>query len=64
MSHSSALKSDNLQYNTLVRLADGTNDSSTKHLMFQEFFFVLISCKILCKNNFNLFSYLYLNLQK
>ena len=29
------LKSVNLQYNTLVRWADGTNDSSTKHLMFQ-----------------------------
>ena len=29
------LKSDNLQYNTLVRWADGTNNSSTKCLMFQ-----------------------------
>ena len=28
-------KSVNLQYNTLIRWADGTNDSSTKHLMFQ-----------------------------
>ena len=33
------LKSDNLQYNTLVRWADGTNDSSTKRLTFQVFFF-------------------------
>ena len=32
-------KSENLQYNTLVRWADGTNDSSTKHLMFQVLFF-------------------------
>ena len=32
-------KSDNLQYNTLVRWADGTNDSSTKRLTFQVFFF-------------------------
>ena len=32
-------KSDNLQYNTLVCWADGTNDSSTKCLMFQAFFF-------------------------
>ena len=35
------LKSDNLQYNKLVRWADGTNDSSTKRLMFQEFFFII-----------------------
>ena len=33
------LKSYNLQYKTLVRWADGTNDSSTKHLMFQMLFF-------------------------
>ena len=30
-----ALKSVNLQYNTLGRLDDGTNESSTKRLMFQ-----------------------------
>ena len=29
------LKSVNLKYNTLVRRADGTNESWTKHLMFQ-----------------------------
>ena len=29
----------NLQYNTLVCWADGTNDSSTKHLTFQVFSF-------------------------
>ena len=34
-------KSNNLQYNTLVRLADGTNDSSTKRLTFQVFFFII-----------------------
>ena len=28
-----------LQYNTLVPCADGTNDSSTKRLMFQVLFF-------------------------
>ena len=28
-------KSDNLQYNTLVRWFAGTNESSTKRLMFQ-----------------------------
>ena len=32
-------KSDNLQYNMLVRWANGTNDSSTKRLAFQVFFF-------------------------
>ena len=35
------LKSDNLQYNTLVRWADGTNDSSSKLLTFQVFFFII-----------------------
>ena len=39
-------KSDNLQYNTLVCWADGTNDSSTKRLMFQVFFFFIISYKL------------------
>ena len=34
----SNLRSDNLQYNTLVRWVDGTNNSSTKRLMFQAFF--------------------------
>ena len=52
-------KSDNLQYNTLVRWADGTNDLPTKHLMFQVFSFFIISCKILCKNPFNLFFSIY-----
>ena len=33
------LKSDNLQYNTLGRWVTGTNDTSTKRLMFQVFFF-------------------------
>ena len=33
------IKSVNLQYNTLVCWADGTNNSSTKCLMFQVFFF-------------------------
>ena len=32
-------KSDNLQYNTLVSWANGTNDSSTKRLTFQVFLF-------------------------
>ena len=33
------LKSDNLQYDMLSRWVDGTNDSSTKRLMFQALFF-------------------------
>ena len=41
--------------NTLVRWADGENDSSTKHLMFQALFFFITSCKILCKKPFQLF---------
>ena len=41
--------------NTLGCLDDGTNESSSKRLIFQIFFFSMISCKILCKNPFNLF---------
>ena len=50
-------KSVNLQYNTLGCLDDGTNELSTKRLMFQELFFFMISRKILCKNPFIFFSY-------
>ena len=53
-------KSVNLQYHTLGCLDDGTNELSTKRLMFQVLFFFMISCKILCKNPFNLFSYFFL----
>ena len=35
-------KSVNLQYNMLGRLDDGTNESSTKRLIFQVLFFFLI----------------------
>ena len=38
-SHFDIQKSVNLQYNKLVCWADGTNNSSTKHYRFQEFFF-------------------------
>ena len=48
------LKFDNLQYNMLVRWVPGTNDWSTKCLMFQVLSFFIISCKILCRNCFNL----------
>ena len=41
------LKSDNLQYDTLVRWFAGANDLLTKPLIFQVFFYI-ISCKILC----------------
>ena len=34
------LKSNNLQYNTLGHWFDGTNDSSTKRLMFQGLYFL------------------------
>ena len=58
------IKSINLQYNRLGCLDHGTNESSTKRLMFQVLFFFMISCKILCKNPFNLFSYFLKKLQK
>ena len=35
----SNIKSDNLQYDMLARWVDGMNDSATKCLMFQAFFF-------------------------
>ena len=50
-------KCNNLQQNTLGRCVDGTIVSLTKCLMFQVLFFFIISCKILFKNPFNLFSY-------
>ena len=53
------LKSVNLQYNMLGCLEDATNQWSTKRLMFQVSFFFMISCKILSKNPFNLFSYFF-----
>ena len=61
------LKFVNLQYITLGCLDIGTNESSTKCLMFQVlFFFFIISCKvlykILYKNPFNLFSYFFIEL--
>ena len=40
------LKSDNLQYNKLVRWFAGTNDSLTKCLMFQALFFIIISYRL------------------
>ena len=53
-------KSVNLQNNTLGFLDDGINESWTKRcLMFQVLFFFMISCKILFKNPFNLFSYFF-----
>ena len=39
--HKGPLKSVNLQYNTLVGWVAGTNESSTKHLIFQDFFFII-----------------------
>ena len=42
------MKSVNLQYDTLVRWANETNDSSTKHLMFQvlSFFHKITKMKV------------------
>ena len=54
------MKSVNLQYNTLGRLDDGTNELSTKCLLFQVLFFFMISCK----NPFNLFSYFFYKITK
>ena len=51
------MKSVNLQYNTLVRWADGTNDSLTKRLMFQVLFFFH---KILQNSLQKLFQFIYL----
>ena len=53
------LKSNNLQYNKLGCWVHGTIVSSTKCLMFHVLFFFIISCKILNKNPFILFSFLY-----
>ena len=58
------LKSVNLQYNTLDRLDDETNESLTKRLMFQVLFFFMISYKFLCKNPFNLFSCFFYKITK
>ena len=57
-------KSVNLQYITLVCLDDGTNESLNERLMFQVSFFYMISCKILCKNPFNLFSHFFYKITK
>ena len=43
------------KYNTLGCWIAGTTVSSTKHLMFQVLFFLIISCKIVFKNYFNIF---------
>ena len=59
MDNHSCLKSVNLQYIMLGHLDDGTNGSSTKHLMFQVLLFFMTSCKILCKNPFNLHIFLF-----
>ena len=45
------IKSDNLQYNTLVRWVAGMNDSSTKRLMFQALFIFIISYRLRALKN-------------
>ena len=51
------LKSDNLQCNVPGHWVDWTIVSLTKRCMFQTLLFSIISCKILCKNPFNLCFY-------
>ena len=57
-----SLKSDNLQYNTLgrqdERLIDQVSDVPSI------IFFFIISCKILCENCFNLFSYKFTKIKR
>ena len=53
------VKSDNLQYNTLGGLVDGTIVSFSM-CCSKYYFFFIISCKILCKNPFNLFISIFL----
>ena len=53
------LKSDNLQYNTLVRWFAGTNDLSTKRLMFQCHFFIISSRLRALKTFFFMFWQIY-----
>ena len=42
----------------------GQMNRPQKRLMFQVLFFYMISCKILCKNPLNLFSYSFIKLQR
>ena len=56
-----ALKSDNLQYITLVCLDDGPNELLTKRLMFQVLFFFILSCKIFAKILLIYYYYFFLN---
>ena len=44
-------------FENIIRWVAGTIASSTKRLMFRVLFFFIISCKLLCKNPFNLFFY-------
>ena len=48
----------------LGRWDDGTNELSTKRLMFQVLFFFMISCKILCKKPINSFYYFFYKITK
>ena len=57
------LKSVNLQYNMLGRLEDGTNESSTKSLIFQIFFFHDFLQNSLQKS-FQFISYLFYKITK
>ena len=54
-------KSDNLQYNSLGRWDEQLIDQASD---VPSIIFFRISCKNLCKNHFNLFSYFFITLQK
>ena len=53
-------KSVNLQYNNLVAWVDGTNNSSSKCLIFQVLFFFQKMFQNSLRNTFNIFSYFFL----
>ena len=60
------LKSDNLKYITMARWLGRTNDSSTKHLMFQVLFFFLNFLQNSLKKSFQfifLFSYNFIKMK-
>ena len=64
MSHSSALKTDSLQYNMLVRWLARTNDLSTKRLMFQAFIFFQDLWQNSLQKSFQYFFFIFYNFTK
>ena len=58
------LKIWHLQCNMLGCLVDGTNDSPIPSVWCSKYYIFIISCKILCKNHFNLFLLSFYNFTK